>query len=670
MGTHLKAWSRAAASRRLAAFAFLIFLVAPTPARALERLCDPGGEDCRAILINYIRAETVGIDVGFWFMEDARYSAELIKKWQAGVQVRVLVDPRANASTPLNADRLAELQAAGIPMRKRIASGILHYKMMLFAGQGIVEFSGANYSADAWRPSDLTQPYQNYTDESIYFTNDASIVHSFMTKYDDLWTNTSSYANYANVSGTLAREYPLYTKDADLNFPPAESYASRAISRYNAETQKIDVIMYRITDQRHTNAMIAAKNRGIPVRLITDPDQYRDASRLWDAWNVDRMYVAGIPIKMRAHAGLNHQKLVLLHGQGMAIFGSSNWTSPSDKSQEEHNYFTDKSVLFTWLVNQFERKWNNSAGVTENKAFVPLAPDKATTPSPANLATGVGTSSVTLKWYGGPWAHRYDVYLGTTSTTLSLVLTDKELGPSETTKEMQSFTVTNLLPGTTYYWRVVSRTMANMTKTSDLWSFTTAGSPGAPPAGETALPTPWVSRDIGSVGAPGGSAYDTAAARFSVTGAGADVWGSADALHFTYVPLAGDGSITARVASIQNVNAWTKAGVMIRETLSAGSAQAFMLVSPSKGLAFQRRPVAGGSSVNTAGGTGTAPYYVRLVRSGSTISAYRSTNGSTWTLVGTQTIAMGANVFMGLGVSSHVTGTTATATFDHITVVN
>src|SRR3954471_17662819 len=184
----------------IAAFVVAVCLGSAGRALALDRLCDPANENCRTILINYIRAETVGIDVGFWFMEDARYSAELIKKWQAGVQVRVLVDPRANASTPLNADRLAELQAAGIPMRKRIASGILHYKMMLFAGQGIVEFSGANYSADAWRPSDLTQPYQNYTDESIYFTNDASIVHSFMTKYDDLWTNTSSYANYANVS--------------------------------------------------------------------------------------------------------------------------------------------------------------------------------------------------------------------------------------------------------------------------------------------------------------------------------------------------------------------------------------------------------------------------------------------------------------------------------------
>ena len=69
-------------------------------ATAQDRLCDPGDEDCRAILINYIRNEKVGIDVAFWFMEDARYTAELIRKHQAGVPVRVLIDPRANAGYP------------------------------------------------------------------------------------------------------------------------------------------------------------------------------------------------------------------------------------------------------------------------------------------------------------------------------------------------------------------------------------------------------------------------------------------------------------------------------------------------------------------------------------------------------------------------------------------
>src|SRR3954468_24547530 len=125
-------------------FAFIIACLAAVlggtaqPARALDTLCDPSHQDCRAILINYIRAEKVGIDVGFWFMEDARYTTELIKRFQAGVDVRVIMDVRANESTPLNADRLNELKTAGIPMRTRTGSGIMHYKMMLFAGQSIV----------------------------------------------------------------------------------------------------------------------------------------------------------------------------------------------------------------------------------------------------------------------------------------------------------------------------------------------------------------------------------------------------------------------------------------------------------------------------------------------------------------------------------------------------
>ncbi|HEX6973198.1 MAG TPA: phospholipase D-like domain-containing protein, partial [Vicinamibacterales bacterium] len=333
-------------------FALAAGLGAAAPAQALDRLCDPGNENCRTILINYIRQETVGIDVGFWFMEDARYTTELINRFNAGVPVRVIMDTRANATNQYNAQRLAELKAAGIPMRQKTSSGIMHYKMMLFAGQGIVEFSGANFSADAW--SYTGDPYTNYIDESIYFTDDASIVHSFMTKYDDLWTNTTAYASWANITNSqLVRNYPTYTKDPALNFPPAESYANRAIGRYNKETQKIDVIMYRITDRRHTDAIIAAKGRGVQVRLISDPQQYRDQNRLWDAWNVDRIYMAGIPVKMRAHAGLNHQKLVLLYSLGMGIFGSSNWTSPSDQSQEEHNYFTQKPEMFQWFVDQF-----------------------------------------------------------------------------------------------------------------------------------------------------------------------------------------------------------------------------------------------------------------------------------------------------------------------------
>ena len=49
-------------------------------------------------------------------------------------------------------------------------------------------------------------------------------------------------------------------------------------------------------------AMIAAVARGIPVRLLTEPQQYRDRTRHWHSWNVDRMYMAGVQIRLRAHA--------------------------------------------------------------------------------------------------------------------------------------------------------------------------------------------------------------------------------------------------------------------------------------------------------------------------------------------------------------------------------
>jgi phosphatidylserine/phosphatidylglycerophosphate/cardiolipin synthase-like enzyme len=457
--------------------AFILFLALPYTASAEDILCDPAHADCRARILTLIRNEQVGIDVAFWFMEDARYTNELILRHRAGVPVRVLVDTRANSSTPLNADRLQELADAGIPMRRRSASGILHWKMMLFDGQNTVQFSAANYSPWAFVP---VQPYLNYVDEVIYYTDDSVVTNSFRTKFDDLWTNTSQYSNYANISEALARRHGIFTKDPELNFPPLESYRSRAVRRYDAETTAIDVIMYRITDRAHADAMIRAVQRGVPVRLITEPKQYRDETRLWHSWNVDRMYMAGVQLRHRAHLGLLHQKSVLLRSQALTIFGSSNWTSPSSDSQEEHNYFTYKPDFYQWFSDQFDRKWNNTTGNVETEPFVPLPPDRPAYVSPANALSGQGTSSVTLTWNGGAWAHLYDVYFGTTPEP-PLFAPDQPLGPSNNSSDNKRFTITGLLPGTTYYWRIVGKTMANMTAAGPIYSFTTAGDAPPPP---------------------------------------------------------------------------------------------------------------------------------------------------------------------------------------------
>ena len=199
--------------RRLRACVLTIVLcwcVSSRSAAAFDRLCDPSFENCRTPLLDLINRETQGIDVAFWFMEDSRYMSAIVARWKAGVPVRLLVDPRANSTYPLNVNILQGFRNAGIPMRISTASGILHWKMMLFVGQGVVEFGSANYSDNAFKP---VSAYTNYVDESIYFTDDPPIVHTFLTKFDSSWIDTTNFVNYANVNAPLARHYPEFPQD-------------------------------------------------------------------------------------------------------------------------------------------------------------------------------------------------------------------------------------------------------------------------------------------------------------------------------------------------------------------------------------------------------------------------------------------------------------------------
>ncbi|MEO8075816.1 MAG: phospholipase D-like domain-containing protein [Acidobacteriota bacterium] len=475
----------------------LLALVVPAahaqPLAPQERLCDPSIQDCRADILTYIQQEQVGIDVGFWMMSDARYSNALEAAWNRGVRIRLLMDPRCLDQHAHCEGPMAQLAAAGIPMRRRATSGILHWKMFVFAGQQQVEFSGANLVPFELAPE---TPYINYTDEVVYFTNEASVVSSFMTKFDDLWTSPSEFVDYANIAGPLLRSYPTSAIDPDLNFPPDDSYRQRAIANYNLETQKIDAFMFRITDVQHTNAIVAAVNRGVAVRLMTDETEYRNPSRLWDAYNVDIMYHAGVQVRVDAHLGINHEKAVLLYGRGMSIFGSSNWTSPSSDSQREHNYFTTKPWILQWLSAQFERKWNNGAGFLESKAFVPLPPDQPQNLSPAGGITGQPLTGTTLVWDGGLWGHLYDIYLGITPDP-PLLAANQPLGPSQSAGDTKTFTLPTLEPGTTYYWKIVAKTMAYETATGQTWYFKTAGNPPSPPL----LPTTGAAAGVTQSGA-------------------------------------------------------------------------------------------------------------------------------------------------------------------------
>lgn len=180
------------------------------------------------------------------------------------------------------------------------------------------------------------------------------------------------------------------------------------------------------------------------------------------------------------------------------------------------------------------------------------------------------------------------------------------------------------------------------------------------------LPEPWTSQDVGSPALPGQAGPTPTG--FVVDAAGTDISGSADQFHFVYQVLTGDGDIVARVDSLVQTHVLAKAGVMIRESLAADSRHGFAFVAAGQGAGFLRRTTTGGSSAAIRGDRAQTPYWVRLVRSGTTLEAYQAADGIGWTLIGRETLALPERVYIGLAVTSRDAGALTRAIFSEVAV--
>ena len=180
------------------------------------------------------------------------------------------------------------------------------------------------------------------------------------------------------------------------------------------------------------------------------------------------------------------------------------------------------------------------------------------------------------------------------------------------------------------------------------------------------LPASWLDQDVGAVGIAGSAGFTNGT--FTVSGAGQGTFFTiSDGFHFVYQPLAGDGTMVARVVSVQGSSA-AQAGIMIRETLDAGASHVYVF-DYSTSILLTERTSTGGSSSYQSMGSGTVPNWMKLVRSGNVFSMYGSADGVNWVALGTsQTVSMAPNVYVGLAVSNRTTASLATATFDNVSL--
>lgn len=153
---------------------------------------------------------------------------------------------------------------------------------------------------------------------------------------------------------------------------------------------------------------------------------------------------------------------------------------------------------------------------------------------------------------------------------------------------------------------------------------------------------------------------------YSIVAQGSDFWNNADGGNLTWQLKTGNFDVITRVKNVTRTDNWAKGGLMARETLDAGSRNWNLVCSSATGA----NQVNANSRTAVNGGTGTfstsapVPAYpnawIRLARNGNVITAYSSTNGMTWTLIGTQDAStvgdatpLPAAMYVGLCVTAH-----------------
>jgi len=185
------------------------------------------------------------------------------------------------------------------------------------------------------------------------------------------------------------------------------------------------------------------------------------------------------------------------------------------------------------------------------------------------------------------------------------------------------------------------------------------------------LPAGWTGKDQGSPAAAGSVQYDQATETWTIRGDGTGIRGTADQFYYVYKAMSGDGELVARIVSLDPALAdWSMAGVMIRVMLTPGSPYAFMGVSANTdtkdhGITFWGREGFNVAADHESSGAVTAPYWVKVKRSGDTFAGYSSPDGKEWTeQYSTAAPGIPKSTYIGYAVTSEVGGKLITAVID------
>ncbi len=135
------------------------------------------------------------------------------------------------------------------------------------------------------------------------------------------------------------------------HFSPGDDCRRKLLDLCVGARQQIDISVFTISDDRLTDAIVAAHRRGVKIQIISDNDKALD-----EGSDVDYLIAQGIDVRMDDTPNHMHHKFALIDGHTL-VNGSFNWTRSASDYNQENILVTNEPLLVAAYKSEFERLW-------------------------------------------------------------------------------------------------------------------------------------------------------------------------------------------------------------------------------------------------------------------------------------------------------------------------
>ncbi|MGL4461492.1 MAG: phospholipase D-like domain-containing protein [Planctomycetia bacterium] len=142
---------------------------------------------------------------------------------------------------------------------------------------------------------------------------------------------------------------------ADSHFSPGDECLNAILGLLRTVRRSAELCVFTITDDRITDAIVQAHQRGAAVRLVTDGDKARDLGS-----DVLRLRDAGVGVRVDYSSAHMHHKFAIFD-DGLLLTGSYNWTRSAAAENQENFIVSSDRRLVAPFQTEFERLWGQFA---------------------------------------------------------------------------------------------------------------------------------------------------------------------------------------------------------------------------------------------------------------------------------------------------------------------